>query len=216
MEIEDEKSHLSVNSVDKIKFDEIQLKKTTIIARQIMLYFADFCRYYLPIFDKRNIYRIPFKMYDKFREQDKERFSRELYRLKRSGYIKRYFDDKEEIIELLPRGRKIIRQYITEQLEVVIPKVWDKKWRIVIYDISDSKKNEREVLRRKLVALGFLKLQESVLVYPFDCLKEVNLIKGMFFLNPHVQYIVADRIETEINLIKKFYDRGILTDSHLK
>jgi len=201
--------------VDRIPLGEIKFKKTLAIARQILLYFVDFERYYLPIFDKRRIYKIPFKYYDKFRQKDRERFSHEMYRLKRAGFIKRYFDGKAEIVELLPKGREKIKNYLIQDLEIPKLEKWDRKWRIVIYDISDDKKNEREFIRRKLEVLGFLKIQESVWVYPFDCSNEIDFLKGLFFLSPHVQYIVAERIETEINLIKKFYDKGVLTDKML-
>jgi len=201
--------------VDGIPLGKIKFRETSAVARQILLSFVDFERYYLPIFDKRRVYRIPFKYYDKFRQKDKERFSHEMYRLKRAGLIKKYFDGKEEIVELLPKGREKIKNYLIQDLEIHNPGKWDRKWRIVIYDISDDKKNERDFVRRKLEELGFLKIQESVWVYPFDCANEISFLKGLFFLSPHVQYIVAERIETEINLIKNFYDKGVLTGKML-
>lgn len=200
---------------DDLEFKDLKLRKTKIIARQILLYFLDFYRYVIPIFDKANVYRIPFKMYDKFRDQDKEHFRLDLYRLERAGFIKKYFDGKELQIELMQKGKKLLKTYLYQELVISKPKKWDKKWRLVIYDIANDKKDRRDVLRNKLENLGFLKLQESVYVYPFECLKEINLIKIMFYLTPHVQYIVAERIESEINLIKKFYDRGIIKKNML-
>jgi len=200
---------------EEIKFDEIKLRKTLAISRQILLYFVDFYRWYLPIFDKRRIYRIPFKMYDKFREKDKDKFRIAMYRLQRAGLIRKYFDGKEQQIEILPKGKKQLKTYIFQDLIIPQPVKWDKKWRIVVYDIADDKKDKRDVFRNKLENLGFLKLQESVYIYPFDCLQAINLIKNMYFLTPCVQYIVAERVETEIKLIKKFYDRGILKKNML-
>ena len=202
--------------VDGVQLDDIKLKKALTVARQILLYFVDFYRWYIPIFDKHRVYRIPFRCYDKFRENDKERFYHEMYRLRRAGFIKKYFVGKKEFIELLPKGKEQIKIYIAQDVEITAPEKWDRKWRLVIYDISNDKKTEREILRQKLENLGFLQLQESVYVFPFDCEKIINLLKNMYFLGPHVQYIVADRIETEIDLIKKFYDRGVLTDRILE
>jgi len=201
--------------VDGVRLGDIKLKKASTCARQILLYFVDFSRWYIPIFDKRRIYRIPFKYYDKFREDDKDRFYHEMYRLRRAGFIKKYFIGKEEFIELLPKGKEQIKTYVAQDVEITAPEKWDRKWRLVIYDIPNDKKTEREILRQKLENLGFLKLQESVYVFPFDCEKIIDLLKNMYFLRSHVQYIVADRIETEIDLIKKFYDRGTLTDRML-
>ena len=195
---------------DDLEFKDLKLRKTKIVARQILLYFLDVYRYVIPIFDKANVYRIPFKMYDKFRDQDREHFRLDMYRLERAGFIKKYFDGKELQIELIQKGKKLLKTYLYQELVIPKPKSWDKKWRLVIYDIANDKKDRRDVLRNKLENLGFLKLQESVYVYPFECLKEIDLIKNIFYLAPHVQYIVAERVETEIDLIKKFYDRGII------
>ena len=198
------------NGDDEIKIDEIQLRKTLAVSRQILLHFLDIYRAVIPIFDKRRVYRIPFHYYDTFRAKDKDKFRAEMYRLSQAGFIKKYFDGKEFQIELLEKGKKKLKNCLTQDILIPTPRKWDKKWRIVIYDIPNDKKVRRDILRTKLENLGFLELQESVYVYPFDCLKEINLIKNMYFLGSHVQYIIAERIEMEIDLIKKFFDRGIL------
>lgn len=195
--------------------DEIRIKKTEIIARQMLLYFVDFFRLTLPMFDKRGIYRIPFKEYDKFRRKDKVKFSHEMYRLKRAGVIKRYFDKKGEFIEITPKGKKLVQKIFIEQLKIKSPTKWDKKWRLVIFDIPDDKKDRRDILREKLERLGFLKLQESVYVFPFECVAEITALKKMYFIEPYVQYVLADRIETEVHLLENFYDLGILDTKNI-
>lgn len=190
--------------------DKLKIRKTEIIARQMLLYFVDFFRLTIPIFDKARFYRIPFQEYDKLRLKDKIKFSHEMYRLKREGVIKRYIDEKGKFIELTPKGQKLIKKCFTEQLEIKSPAKWDKKWRVVIFDIPEDKKRERDILRNKLERMGFLKLQESVYVYPFECGLEIEMLKKMYFIEPYVQYVLADRIETEIDLLEKFYDLGVL------
>lgn len=192
--------------------DKIKLQKTELVSRQILLYFFDFFRFTLPMFDKARVYKIPFHKYDKFRQNDKEKFRKEMYRLKRAGVVKKYIDKKGEFVEITPKGQKWLKKYFTEQLEIEQPVKWDKKWRMVIFDIPDRKKTERDILREKLERLGFLKLQESVYVFPFECGNEIEALKKMYLIEPCVQYVLADRIETEINLIEVFYDRGILED----
>jgi len=196
--------------------DDITFKKTAIIARQIILYFVDFHNSVLPLFDKANVYRVPLKEYWKFRENDKRKFDQELYRLKREGFINKYFDGKEYFIELSERGKNLLRRNVTEDLTISVPKKWDGKWHIVIFDVPNEKKEKRDVVRYKLKTLGFVELQESVYVFPFDCSCEVRLLKQMYIIEPYVQYIVADRIETEKDLIKIFYDLGILEDNMIK
>ncbi len=191
--------------------DDIKLKKALLFSRQILLYFVDFHRN-LPFFDKSNIYRIPLKEYDKFRLEDKEKFRQELYRLKKQKLIKIYIKNKEKQIELTNKGQEKLKKYILQNIELKKPGNWDQKWRIVIFDIPNHKKVIRNMLREKLINFKFIELQESVYVHPFDCLKEIDLIKNMYFIESNVQYILADRIETEVNLIKKFIDLGVLEE----
>lgn len=196
-------------------YRNLQLKKVSAISRQILLTFLDINRHILPIFDKRNIYRLPFKKYDKFREADKIRFQQEMARLERAGFIKKYFDGKKHWVELRPKGKNQLKRFVTQDIEIAVPSKWDRKWRLVIYDIANDKKDIRQIIKNKLDNIGFVKLQESVYVFPFDCNKEIELIKTMYFVQEYVQYITADQIETEINLINIFLNRGILKQDML-
>ena len=121
------------------------------------------------------------------------------------------FENKDKFLELTPKGKKRANGLVLDNIKIVRPQKWDQKWRVVIYDIANDKKDKREILRQKLEHLGFLKLQESVYVFPFDCLQEINLLKRMYYLGQNVQYLIVERIETEIDLLSRFYDRGILT-----
>ena len=193
--------------------DEIKLGKAVLVTEQILLYFIDVYKTIIPIFDKARVYRVPIKMYDKFRRQNKLKFSQEMYRLKKAGVVKEYFDGKERFLELTLKGKEKLKRQITNKLEVQKPKKWDKKWRVVIFDIPNSKKLARDIFREKLESIGFLKLQESVYVFPFECKPEINLLKNMYNLSQHVQYLLVDRIESERNLIEKFYDRNLISEN---
>src|SRR3990172_3372720 len=172
--------------MEKQNPDKLPTSPILPIAKQVLLSFVDVYRYAIPMFDKAGIYRIPIKYYDKLREEDRVRFTREIYRLKRNKFVKKYFDDKGHYLELLPKGEKRIKEYMFEDLSIKSPQKWDKKWRLVTYDIPDNKKSEREMIKYKLENLGFLKLQESLYVYPFECLEQIIFIKENYFLGPYV------------------------------
>lgn len=190
--------------------DEIYLEKSAIVSRQILLYFVDYFGFAMKMFDRHGLYRIPIEKYEEFRIEDKEKFSRNLYWLKQKGYIKEYFNEKQKYIQLTTKGKKKLKKLVVTHLDFKQEGGWDKKWRIVIFDIPARKNKERDFLRNRLEYYGFYRLQESVYVYPFECYEEIKLIKEMYHLSPYVQYLVTDRIETEVNLIKKFVDNGIL------
>ena len=43
---------------------------------------------------------------------------------------------------------------------------WDRRWRIVIFDIPERRKSVRAKLRRFMQEYGFVRLQDSVWIYP--------------------------------------------------
>lgn len=195
---------------------KIEFKKAMNFAQEILLAFIDINLNLFEIFDTKKFYRVPIEAFNKFRLNDKSRFHREIHRLENQGFIKKYYDDKIAFFEISDKGIQKLRKHISDQMINVKPKYWDKKWHLVIFDIPNEETTKRNILRSKLVEFGFLKLQESVYIYPFNCLNEINLIKAMYNLSKYVQYIVADHVETEINLVHRFLEEKTLTKNMLK
>ena len=81
---------------------------------------------------------------------------------------------------------------------------WDQCWRLVIYDIRETRKAKRQLLREALREIGFYRLQDSVWVYPHDCAELVVLLRTNFELGREVQYMEVDHIENEKELIRYF------------
>ena len=132
-----------------------------------------------------------------------------LYRTIRTFYRDRIIDylekdnDTVEII-LTEEGRKRALKYKLNEIEIKKPARWDKKWRLVIFDIPEKKKKAREALRHKLRELSFYQLQKSVFVHPYECKDEIDFIIEVFELRPHVRLIRADYITNEAELRAKF------------
>lgn len=111
---------------------------------------------------------------------------------------------KDGYIKLTKEGEIVLRRVELSKYKVEIPKKWDKKWRIVIFDIKEKRKNLRDSMRDILSQVGFVKLQNSVWVYPYDCEDLMNLSKANSALGRELLYIVADRIENEKVLLEHF------------
>jgi len=136
--------------------------------------------------------------------------------LVRKGYIEKYLSAKGETeFKLTEKGIKKVLLDLPE-LENVKRETWDKKWRIVVFDVSEKCRKERDYLRALLKHWKFLQLQKSVYVYPFDCLEYINRAKASLNVSPSVQYILADRIESEVDIINYFLDEKILKRADFK
>jgi len=86
----------------------------------------------------------------------------------------------------------------------------------LIFDIPDSKKVARNIFRERLKNFGFILLQESVFIFPFECKKELDFITTNYYIKPYVKYILADFLEGDDILIKRFLDLDILTPRMIK
>lgn len=105
---------------------------------------------------------------------------------------------------LTPKGKEELLKYQLKKSPIKKPKKWDKKYRVIIFDIKEWKRNTRNQLRKQLIDLGFIRLQNSVWVYPHDCQELIILLKSYFHLGKEVLYMTADSIENDKWLKKEF------------
>lgn len=119
------------------------------------------------------------------------------------GYLTREVQGNKTIFRIAPKGKSRALQYKLDALVLPRPRRWDKKWRMVIFDIPESQKKIRDALRRKLKQVGFLELQKSVFVYPFPCDNEVNFIINFYEISDCVYYLESP-ITPDAGLKKHF------------
>jgi len=135
----------------------------------------------------------------KFRKYKRRKIIDAFSRLKKQGCIKIEKKNHQIYISLTEKGKRMANWMQIDSLKIKKPKKWDGKWRIVIFDISNLKKIYREAFRGKLKELGFVQLQKSVWIHPFDCFDEIELLRSFFGLNQKelrliiAQYIGSDK-----------------------
>lgn len=117
-------------------------------------------------------------------------------------YIKKY--DGEEKAVLTEKGRYELLKYKLREKKLGVPKKWDNRWRIIIFDIQEKRRLLRDKIRQQIQWFGFHKLQQSVWVYPYECEELITLLKAECRMGKELLYIVADEVEGEDLLKKKF------------
>jgi DNA-binding transcriptional regulator PaaX len=108
------------------------------------------------------------------------------------------------LLRATEQGKALLRRMEFGSFEMIKPKHWDKKWRMLVFDISEERKSLREKVRKTLVSIGFKRLQDSVWVFPFDCEDLIVLLKADFHIGKDLLYIIADTIENDAWLKKEF------------
>lgn len=150
-----------------------------------------------------------FKILKSASEEWKEIKRKRLYCIVREFYNDRLVDYRENKdgsvkIVLTKEGQKKALRFKLDEMEIKIPPKWDGEWRIVIFDIPERFKKAREALRIKLKELGFLELQKSVFVFPYECENEINFIMEIFLIRPFVRFVRAKSFTNEEQLKIKF------------
>ena len=122
-------------------------------------------------------------------------------RLKKQGLIT---EDKDRKFCLTAKGEEMIA-YIKDR-HFILKKPWDKKIRVVVFDIPEKEKRLRQWFRAELGLLAFKRLQKSVYIgkYPIPNDLYQDLIKNNLFNSVHIFTInEADKQKKLIQLLEK-------------
>lgn len=139
-----------------------------------------------------------------WKQIDEEKLKRAIRDLYRSGLVvAKENSDGSYTYVLSSKGKTRALTYKVETMEV--PKQrWDKKWRVVVFDIPEKLRTGRDALRDKLKKLGFYELQKSVLVCPYECKDEVDFLIAFWNIKKYVRYGILESIDNELHLKKIF------------
>ena len=109
-------------------------------------------------------------------------------------------------IEITENGRKLIKNFDYDNIELPSHNNWDKKWRLVIFDLPEKQNKERHILSKKLKTLGFYPLQESVFIYPYDCRDEIDFVCEFLSVGRHVNYCIVESLDKREGNLRKIFD----------
>jgi len=128
-----------------------------------------------------------------------------LTRLKLRGEIEFIEHNGTKYVRLTERGEKT---FALEQQKMVLskekPRRWDHRYRLVMFDIPEKRKKVRELLRFHMQEVGFLRIQDSAWVYPYNCEEFVALLKADLHIGKDVLYAVVEEIENDASIRKHF------------
>src|SRR3990167_3290715 len=116
-------------------------------------------------------------------------------RLAINGYVRFVEKNGKKRMEITEAGRRAIG--LEEQkvaLAAQYGKRWDKRWRLVMFDIPQHRRRDRDRLRYEIQACGFLRLQDSVWVFPYDCEDLVVLLKADMRIGKDILYAIVEKI----------------------
>ncbi|MEK7601417.1 MAG: hypothetical protein AAB480_02705 [Patescibacteria group bacterium] len=128
-----------------------------------------------------------------------------LSRLVEKGYVRFAHKDGRKCVEITSAGKRAANLEIQLNAQRTHhPKKWDKRWRLVMFDIPERRKTDRDHLRRTMMEAGFQCFQDSVWVFPYDCEDLISLLKIDMHLGNAVRYAIVEKLENDAALRKYF------------
>lgn len=128
--------------------------------------------------------------------------------LKKSGLVTlKILSNGEKKIYLTQEGRKKLEKYYIDVFQLKKPMRWDKKWRVVIFDVPNNHNARRVVFREKIKSLGFKQVQKSVWVYPYRCEDEIFFLAKVLGMDKYVDIIVAQKFFNDMRYKKLFFPK---------
>ncbi|MBI4079246.1 MAG: hypothetical protein HY429_03030 [Candidatus Levybacteria bacterium] len=148
-----------------------------------------------------------------------ERYKRHNYyhlvwRNLKTANIEKIEKNGQVYLRLTPQGQK--KAHRDFPLLSMQQAPWDRRWRIISFDIDETKRNARDYLREKLKDLGFAMLQESIFITPHDFAKDLAEFVESLGLKEYVYIFEASRIAmgNEKELARSLWKLDLLQNTY--
>lgn len=128
-----------------------------------------------------------------------------LTRLKKKGEIEFVEQDGKYYARLTSKGENALA-FEQQKMKLVGQKTqkWDRRYRLVIFDVPEKRRQTRDRLRYELREVGFLRIQDSAWLYPYACEEFISLLKANLHIGKDVLYAVIEEIEYDAWIRKHF------------
>ncbi len=130
--------------------------------------------------------------------------NRSLKNLEKKGYLHYKTIGKRKFLEMTLEGRNYLDKLTIKDIILPKKKSWDRKWRLVTFDIPEELAENRRKFWGTLKVLGMYRLEKSIFIYPYECRENVDKISRILSINKFVRYMVADFIDKDL-AAKKFF-----------
>jgi len=123
--------------------------------------------------------------------------TRSLKGLREAGLIEQVSSPQNEYARLTKEGKKKINSLKLDSNTNLINTSWDGFWRIILLDLPEDRKNERESLRYLFKKAGFVCLKNSAWISPFPFEHLFTNIKKDLGLTTEMMIIVTEYLDEE-------------------
>ncbi len=155
----------------------------------------------------KNLAQKPAILVDSMREEDVKKtnaLKRTLKNLVENGLVDIHKSENQKYAKITNKGKNKLTLMNIGGEEALVPKTWDGSFRIILLDLPEERKQERESLRYLLKKAGFVCLKNSVWISPLPYEFLFQNIKKDLGLTTELMIIVTSNIDEETR--KSFFE----------
>ena len=147
---------------------------------------------------------------DSFKEKSDPKVSYSLARsiknLVGSGYAEIHDSDNQKYVRITKAGKNKLNSIRLEGEDALVSTTWDGFWRIIILDLGEDRKSEREALRYLLKKANFVCIKNTVWISPYPYEHLFTNIKKDLGLESELMIMTTDSLDevTEKLFLKNF------------
>ncbi len=129
-----------------------------------------------------------------------------LAELKRQGLVHITIEEDEIHYTLTPAGASRLQKIMIDEISIPRPKKWDKKWRMVSFDIPVRYSKQRAHFTEQLQNLGLAMVHKSLWAYPFPCFTELEQLAGYYNVLRFCKFLEISQTDslTARQLLRRF------------
>ena len=145
-----------------------------------------------------------FRKFDQLQDITDAQLRRSIYHAIGKKYITLTNGERGTTIHLTTAGKQLAGRAAIGLLRPAVPAAWDKKWRIVLFDIPEEFKKSRDGFAASLKQIGFTQIQKSAFAFPHPCFEELAVLMDFHKIRPFITCILAEQLEHSKRLEKLY------------
>ena len=110
----------------------------------------------------------------------------------------------EDKIVLTENGQQMLLRFDYENLKIEKVKIWDRCFRLAIFDIPEKKRKARDLFRFKIKEMDFVKFNDSVWIYPYPCQEKIDFVANYLGIGKYVHFALVKDITNKEKLERHF------------
>ncbi len=123
------------------------------------------------------------------RSLESARIKRNLKKLVKEGLIGHSEQNGKTKLYLTKAGKQKVLEYEVDSMTIPKQTPWDGKYRFVMFDIPEKQRLSRNVFRKKLVDLGFKKIQHSIWYHKYPCSDQIEFLINLYQVEKYVTLV---------------------------